>query len=121
MILRRWASIVRRECPAQEPQIAAGEELLEVNVVLVIIDSLRKDHVGVYGSDWIQTPHPRHNVFARDQRYAMFSKNDRSGPHLFDLTSDPKMNKNIAAGNPEVVKRMYNEYVLRDAGGFLPG
>ncbi len=51
----------------------------------------------------------------------MFSKNDRSGPHLFDLTSDPKMNKNIAAGNPEVVKRMYNEYVLRDAGGFLPG
>src|SRR3712207_1350499 len=26
------------------------------NVVLVIIDSLRKDHVGAYGNDWIQTP-----------------------------------------------------------------
>jgi arylsulfatase A-like enzyme len=27
-----------------------------LNVVLVIIDSLRKDHLGVYGNDWIKTP-----------------------------------------------------------------
>jgi arylsulfatase A-like enzyme len=27
-----------------------------MNVVLVIIDSLRKDHVGVYGNGWIKTP-----------------------------------------------------------------
>ena len=26
------------------------------NVVLIIIDSLRKDHVGAYGNDWIKTP-----------------------------------------------------------------
>ena len=26
------------------------------NVVLVIIDTLRKDHVGAYGNDWIKTP-----------------------------------------------------------------
>ena len=26
------------------------------NVILVIVDSLRKDHVGVYGNDWIRTP-----------------------------------------------------------------
>src|SRR5215212_11634597 len=26
------------------------------NVILVIIDSLRRDHVGVYGNDWIHTP-----------------------------------------------------------------
>ena len=26
------------------------------NVVLVIIDSLRKDHIGAYGNDWIKTP-----------------------------------------------------------------
>src|SRR5215212_11557239 len=26
------------------------------NVVLIIIDTLRKDHVGVYGNDWIKTP-----------------------------------------------------------------
>jgi hypothetical protein len=28
----------------------------DINVVLVIVDSLRKDHVGTYGNDWIQTP-----------------------------------------------------------------
>jgi hypothetical protein len=26
------------------------------NVILVIIDSLRRDHVGAYGNDWIKTP-----------------------------------------------------------------
>jgi hypothetical protein len=26
------------------------------NVVVVIIDSLRRDHVGAYGNDWIKTP-----------------------------------------------------------------
>src|SRR5215207_7960091 len=26
------------------------------NVILVIIDTLRKDHVGAYGNDWIHTP-----------------------------------------------------------------
>src|SRR5215216_7751700 len=28
----------------------------EVNVILVILDSLRKDHIGVYGNSWIKTP-----------------------------------------------------------------
>jgi arylsulfatase A-like enzyme len=27
-----------------------------LNVFLVLIDSLRKDHVGAYGNDWIETP-----------------------------------------------------------------
>ena len=27
-----------------------------MNVVVVIVDSLRKDHVGAYGNDWIKTP-----------------------------------------------------------------
>jgi len=61
------------------------------------------------------------NVFARDERYAMFAKTNGSEPHLFDLSSDPKMYKNIAAGNPDVVKRMWNDYVMKDAGGPLPG
>ena len=26
------------------------------NVILVIVDSLRKDHVGAYGGDWAKTP-----------------------------------------------------------------
>ena len=28
-----------------------------MNVVLVIVDSLRQDHVGAYGNEWIMTPH----------------------------------------------------------------
>jgi len=28
-----------------------------MNVVVVVIDSLRKDHVGAYGNEWIRTPH----------------------------------------------------------------
>jgi len=28
-----------------------------VNIVLVILDTLRQDHVGAYGNDWIVTPH----------------------------------------------------------------
>lgn len=35
-----------------------------MNIVLVIIDSLRKDHVGVYGNNWILTPHL--DKFAKD-------------------------------------------------------
>ncbi|HET9965749.1 MAG TPA: sulfatase-like hydrolase/transferase, partial [Rubrobacter sp.] len=27
-----------------------------MNVIVVIIDSLRRDHLGVYGNDWIKTP-----------------------------------------------------------------
>lgn len=27
------------------------------NVVVVVLDSLRRDHVGAYGNDWIHTPH----------------------------------------------------------------
>lgn len=35
-----------------------------MNIVLVIFDSLRKDHVGVYGNNWIVTPHL--DKFAKD-------------------------------------------------------
>ena len=35
-----------------------------MNIVLVIIDSLRQDHVGAYGNDWIHTPHL--DAFARE-------------------------------------------------------
>jgi len=60
------------------------------------------------------------HVWARDDRYAMFSADDGTGAKLFDVQQDPEMNDDIAAGNPDVVKRMYDGYVLRDAGGPLP-
>ncbi|MDQ3865043.1 MAG: sulfatase-like hydrolase/transferase [Actinomycetota bacterium] len=59
-------------------------------------------------------------VWARDEKYVMFSVNDRSDPRLYDLKSDPGMNHNIAKDNPEIVKRMFDDYILKDAGGSLP-
>ena len=35
-----------------------------MNIILVIMDTLRKDHVGAYGNEWIQTPHL--DAFARE-------------------------------------------------------
>ncbi len=28
----------------------------KMNAILIVLDSLRKDHVGCYGNDWIPTP-----------------------------------------------------------------
>ncbi len=59
-------------------------------------------------------------VWTRDERYVMFSVNDRSDPRLYDLRSDPDMNRDIAGDNPDIVKRMFDDYILKDAGGSLP-
>jgi hypothetical protein len=60
------------------------------------------------------------HVWTRDEKYAMFSLYDGSDSHLFDLDKDPKMDKNIASANPAVVKKMFNDYIIKDAGGPLP-
>jgi arylsulfatase A-like enzyme len=60
------------------------------------------------------------HVWARDERHALFTLYDGSDPHLFDLDNDPKMDKNIASSNPAVVKKMFNDYIIKDAGGPLP-
>ena len=57
------------------------------------------------------------HVWARDARYAMFAGSDGSEAKLFDLREDPEMNRDIAGSRGDVVKRMWNAYVLRDAGG----
>jgi arylsulfatase A-like enzyme len=59
-------------------------------------------------------------VWARDDRYAMFGRNDRSDLKLYDLRRDPGMNEDIAGDNPDVVKHMFDDYILKDAGGSLP-
>lgn len=60
------------------------------------------------------------HTWARDDRYAMISRNDGSNAKLYDLESDPKMQEDIAGERPEVAKRMFEQYVLKDAGGPLP-
>ena len=60
-------------------------------------------------------------VWARDDRYAMFCRSDRSDARLYDLQNDPGMNDDLAAGDQGRVRRMFEDYVLADAGGSLSG
>ena len=60
------------------------------------------------------------HVWTRNDRYIMTCRNDGSNARLFDMRDDPDQKNNLAAGNPGVVKRMFREYVLEDAGGNLP-
>ena len=59
------------------------------------------------------------HVWARDEHYAMFARSDGSEAKLFDLREDPGMNRDIAGSNPGIVRRMYQGYVIKDAGGPL--
>jgi arylsulfatase A-like enzyme len=59
-------------------------------------------------------------VWARDEGYAMFGRNDGEKARLYDLAADPAMDQDVAAKYPSVVRRMFDEYVIGDAGGPLP-
>jgi arylsulfatase A-like enzyme len=59
-------------------------------------------------------------VSTRDDNYAMISVNDRSDAKLYDIRRDPGMHDDIAADHQDIVARMFDEYVLKDAGGPLP-
>jgi arylsulfatase A-like enzyme len=61
------------------------------------------------------------HVWARDDRYLMFSRRDRSEPHLYDLQNDPEAKNDLAERDPDRVRRMFEDYVLADAGGSLDG
>jgi arylsulfatase A-like enzyme len=60
------------------------------------------------------------HVFTRDEEYAMMSRNDGTDARLYDLREDPGMYRDVAGRLPNVVKRMFDDYVLEDAGGPLP-
>jgi arylsulfatase A-like enzyme len=59
-------------------------------------------------------------VWARDEGFAMFGRNDGEEAKLYDLLADPKMDSDVAAKRPDVVRRMFDKYVIGDAGGPLP-
>jgi arylsulfatase A-like enzyme len=59
-------------------------------------------------------------VWTRDGEYAMISRYDGENARLYDVRQDPEMQQDIAAGHPDVIGRMYQGYVLDDAGGSLP-
>ena len=58
-------------------------------------------------------------VWARDKRHVMFSRNDASEPRLYDAQSDPRQERDLADDEPDTVEEMFEEYVLKDAGGSL--
>jgi len=60
------------------------------------------------------------HVWARDDRYIMFSTNQGADAKLFDVEQDPGMHNDIAGVERNVVKRMFEGYIIRDAGGPLP-
>jgi arylsulfatase A-like enzyme len=59
-------------------------------------------------------------VWTRDENHAMFSRNDGTDARLYDLKTDPAMDTDLAGERPDMVRQMFEEYVLKDAGGPLP-
>ena len=59
-------------------------------------------------------------VWSRDEEYVMFSRNDGTEARLYDVRTDPQQTRDLADEEPETVEKMFEEYVLEDAGGSLP-
>jgi arylsulfatase A-like enzyme len=58
--------------------------------------------------------------WARDDDYALIIRNDGTEARLYDLREDPNMDNDISSGNQETVRKMYNDYIVADAGGEPP-
>jgi len=58
-------------------------------------------------------------VFYRDDDYWFISKRNGTESKLYEIKSDPKLEKNIAEESPELTKNAYQK-ILEDAGGSLP-
>ena len=58
--------------------------------------------------------------WAEDDDWALSVRNDGAEARLYDLAEDPEMNRNVSSDNPEVVRRMYEDYILADSGGEAP-
>ena len=56
-------------------------------------------------------------VWSRDEEYVMFSRNDGTEARLYDVRTDPQQTRDLADEEPETVEKMFEEYVLEDAGG----
>jgi arylsulfatase A-like enzyme len=59
-------------------------------------------------------------AWCRDENYVMFCRHDGIQAQLYDLRTDPDMQQDVAGRHPEIVRRMFEEYVIKDAGGPLP-
>ena len=60
------------------------------------------------------------HVWCRDEKYAMFCRHDGRLARLYDLRTDPDMQQDVAGRHSVIARRMFEEYVIKDAGGPLP-
>jgi arylsulfatase A-like enzyme len=60
------------------------------------------------------------HAWCRDENFAMFCRHDGTEAKLYDLRTDPLMQRDIAELRPSLVRWMFDEYVIKDAGGPLP-
>ncbi|MBA3424428.1 MAG: sulfatase [Rubrobacter sp.] len=60
------------------------------------------------------------HFWTRDEQYVAFGDNDRKEVRLFDVLADPGERRDLAADESDRIERMFDEYVLGDAGGSLP-
>jgi arylsulfatase A-like enzyme len=60
------------------------------------------------------------HIWSRDGSYVMFARNDGTEARLYDVRTDPQQRRDLAEEEPETVEKMFEEYVLEDAGGSLP-
>ena len=59
-------------------------------------------------------------VWCRDERRVMFCRSDGERARLYDVLNDPEQRRDLADEEPETVQKMFEEYILQDAGGSLP-
>ncbi|MGI8540247.1 MAG: sulfatase [Rubrobacteraceae bacterium] len=58
--------------------------------------------------------------WTRDDDFILVCRSDGEEARLYDAENDPNMDDDIAGDNPDVVRRMEDEYILADAGGEPP-
>jgi arylsulfatase A-like enzyme len=92
----------------ESPEVMEGQDL---SVLLDGAEPASRPHFTLGYNDW---------AWARDEDYVMFARNDGANPRLYDVREDPEMKNDIAGERPDVVKSMFDDYILKDAGGLLP-
>ena len=60
------------------------------------------------------------HIWSRDENYVMFARYDGAKPRLYDVRTDPQQTRDLSKDAPETIGKMFEEYVVADAGGSLP-
>ncbi len=92
----------------EPPEVMEGQDL---SALLKGEEPAPRPHFTLGYNNW---------AWARDENYVMFARNDGALAKLYDIQVDPEMRNDIAGERPGLVSSMFDDYVLKDAGGPLP-